>query len=341
MAEDFSARPASPQITCLQGVRGCDLMLLILGLHYGSPQGASGVSPTHEEFLEARDQKNVLVFVQQGESPDPRQTELIAEVQAWQGGYFRTSFATPDQLRDAIVQALHDYELANAAAPLDLHELIEASAELLPHSGRNRRAETGMLKLAIASGPIQRILRPAELEDTAFTRKIHQQALFGTPQLFDETRGMSSRIEGDALFLEQENGARIVVNERGSLLLSLPLERNNQPRGFSFSAIIQEDVVREVTIGLAFANWMLEAIDPSQRLTHLATAATIEASDYMSWRTQAEQDASPNSGTMSLGRGEDECLIAQATWPRAALRLEGHRMTEDVMVRLRRLWKKR
>lgn len=341
MAEDFAARPASPQITCMQGVRSSDLILLILGEHYGTVQGVSGVSPTHEEFLEAKGKKNVLVFVQQGVNHDLRQSKLIAEVQAWQGGYFRIGFTTPDQLRDAIIQALHDYQLANAAAPLDLRELAATAAALLPRTGRNRHSERAMLNVAIASGPIQRILRPAELEDTALIKKIHQQALFSTSQLFDETKGMSSDIEGDALFLEQEDGARILLNERGGLLLRLPLERNQNQRGFGFSAIIQENVVRELTTGLAFANWMLEAIDPSQRITHVATAASIEASDYMPWRTQAEQDASPNSGTMGSGRGDDERMTAQATWARAALRLEAHRLAEDIMVHLRRLWKKR
>lgn len=341
MAEDFAARPTSPQITCLQGVRSADLVLLILGEHYGNVQGESGVSPTHEEFLEAKGRKNVLVFVQQGVSPDPQQTKLIADVQAWQGGYFRIGFTTADQLKDAIIQALHDYQLANAVAPLDLPALAASAAALLPDTRRNRHSGKAMLNVAIAGGPSQRILRPAELEDPSLTKKLHQQALFSTPQLFDAEKGMSSDMEGEALVLEQEGGARILLNEHGGLLLRLPLERAQKQRDSGFSAIIEENVVRELGTALAFANWTLEAIDPSQQLAHVAVAARIEASDYMAWRTQAEQDASPNSGTMGFGGTEHDLLLAQGTWVRAALRLEAHRLAEDLMVRLRRFWKKR
>jgi hypothetical protein len=54
MAEDFGARPDSPQIICLDGVRSADLIVLILVDRYGSPQGNSNVSPTHEEYLEPK-----------------------------------------------------------------------------------------------------------------------------------------------------------------------------------------------------------------------------------------------------------------------------------------------
>lgn len=66
MAEDFGAQPNSPQIACLQGLRSADMVILVLGHRYGYPQGSSGVSPTHEEFLEAQPRKPILVFVQDG-----------------------------------------------------------------------------------------------------------------------------------------------------------------------------------------------------------------------------------------------------------------------------------
>ena len=108
-----------------------------------------------------------------------------------------------------------------------------------------------------------------------------------------------------------------------------------------FSAIIEENVSRDLITALAFASWTLEMIDSSQRFAHVAVAATIEASDYMSWRTQAEQEASPNSGTMGFGGNSDEPRVARGSWARAALRTEAHRLAEDLTVRVRRLWKKR
>ena len=48
MAEDFGARPNSPQVACLTGLRNADVVVLILGERYGAIQ-ASGLSATHEE----------------------------------------------------------------------------------------------------------------------------------------------------------------------------------------------------------------------------------------------------------------------------------------------------
>ncbi len=56
--------------------------------------------------------------------------------------------------------------------------------------------------------------------------------------------------------------------------------------------------MRELANAIAFTAWLLDHADATQRITHVAMAAKIEASDHLGWRTQAEQDASPNSGTV-------------------------------------------
>jgi hypothetical protein len=337
MAEDFGARPTSPQVACLQGVRDSDLVVLILGDRYGYVQGTSGVSPIHEEYLEARGKKPILMFVQEGVERDEQQAKFVSEAQSWQQGQYRAGFKTADELRDLITRAIHDYQLANAAGHLDTAALSEAAAELLPKARRNDYSGSPMLHVAIVGGPSQRILRPAELEATALAEGLHQQALFGEPRLFTRSKGINSGIEGAALFLEQERGARIQVDERGSLLLRLPLERseNGHRHGFGMLALIEEDIVRELGSAIAYAASTLDRIDSTQRLTHVALAACIEASDHLGWRTQAEQDASPNSGTMRMGGAQEQAPV-QVDRPRAALRFEAHALAEDLMVSLRR-----
>ena len=59
-AEDYGASPNSPQQTCLQGVRDADVVVLLLGARYGFKQ-ASGLSATHEEYREAKEQHPVCV----------------------------------------------------------------------------------------------------------------------------------------------------------------------------------------------------------------------------------------------------------------------------------------
>ena len=340
VAEDFGARPNSPQTACLQGVRSSDLVVLILGSRYGFVQGSSGVSPTHEEYLEARGSKPILMFVQEGVERDEHQAKFISEVGAWQAGHFRAGFKTADELRDLVTRAVHDYQLANAAGPLDTAALSAAASALLPKARQNSQAASPTLHVAIAGGPIQRLLRPAELEAPGLADAIHQQALFAEPRLFSKAKGVDLGIEGSALVLEQERGARIQLGEDGSLLLRLPLDRTEGGRrnGFGIFGVIQEDVMRELAAALSFAAWLLDKIDPTQRVTHVALAASIEASDHMGWRTQAEQDASPNSGTMRMASGQKP-PTSSTDRPRAALRFQSAELAEDLMVPLRRQMK--
>src|SRR5712692_4443565 len=160
-AEDFGASPASPQEVCLAGVRAADAVVLLLGGRYGRPQ-QSGLSPTHEEFREARDRCPVLVFVQQGVEREPAQQQFLDEVQGkeWGSGYHRASFTTPEQLRDAVTSALHELELRAARGGADETELLARARQLLPQRGP---AGQPTLCVAVAGGPTQSVLRPAEI----------------------------------------------------------------------------------------------------------------------------------------------------------------------------------
>jgi hypothetical protein len=299
-------------------------------------QPGSGLSATHEEFQEARERKPVLVFVQEGVQRDPQQEAFIHEIQGWQNGYLRSGFTTAEELRDAVTRALVDHQLANAAGPLDPAQLMAAAEGLLPRPRRNQSADTPTLRIAIAGGPIQQLLRPAQLDGPELSEFIQQQALFGPQRIFDKSMGTEDNIEGDTLVLQQERGAGVRLSESGHLVLRLPLEeaKDRQRAGLEFS-IIEETVMRRLTLGLGFANMLLDRVDPTQRLTHVAIAAAIDASDYMGWRTQAEQDASPNSGTMRTGNDESLAPVNLQV-PRPKLRLTAHELAEDLMVKLRR-----
>lgn len=343
MAEDFGAQPNSPQIACMRGLRSADLVVLVLGEQYGYVQGTSGVSPTHEEFLEARDTKPILAFVQEGVTRDAQQAKFVSDVQGWQQGYFRGGFKTPEELKDLVTRAIHDYQLAHATAPLDVNVLTQSAISVLPRSRNRHSIQSPILNLAIVGGPLQRILRPAALEQPKLLTDLHQRALFGDPKLFDSSKGMNSDIEGAALYLEQDGGARIQLDEQGALVLRLSLEhpgpRNHGGYSASF-ALIEEIVVRQLTAGIAYADWALELIDPTQKMTHVSLAARIDASEHLGWRTQAEDDASPNSGTMGFGGGEERPPVA-VDRPRAALRFDTASLAEDLMVPLRRQRKSR
>ena len=91
-AEDFNATSASPQATCLAGVRWADAVVLLLGRRYGDVQ-SSGLSATHEEYREARNRCDVLAFIQTGIEREAKQDAFVKEVQDYTQGIFTRGFA--------------------------------------------------------------------------------------------------------------------------------------------------------------------------------------------------------------------------------------------------------
>lgn len=339
MAEDFGAQPHSPQIACLQGLRGSDAVVLVLGERYGVVPHGSTISATHQEYREARGTKPVIAFVQEGVTAEPEQVAFIDEVQAWEGGLFRGAFSTPDELHDGVIRALHDFTLTNAVGPIDEQEMIARATALLPPEHRNHAA-SAFLDVAVAGGPLQRILRPAELEAATLAEHIQQSALFGEHRLMDRTQGSETRLIESDLVVRQDGGASIRLTEQGAIAIRTPLDEPlSTRRGMGgmggMMVIVEEDVQQRLATALAFAAAVLERVDPTQRLTRLAISARIAGAEYRAWRTRAENAASPNS--VQIGHtGDRERAPVVLTVSRAALRLDRTHLVEDVLVPLRR-----
>jgi hypothetical protein len=336
MAEDFGAQPNSSQIACLQGVRSADVVVLVLGPDYGFVPPGSTISATHQEYREARETRPILAFIQQGIDPQPEQKAFIDEVQAWEGGLFRSGFSDAANLQDGITRALHDYTLANAVGPVDQDQLIAQAVAMIPPDRRNNSSST-TLDIAIVGGPTQRILRPMQMEDAALGEHMEQSALYGDNRLFDRTKGSAVQLDGSDLVVSQERGASIRLTEQGAMLFRLSLEDTVSPNrmgGFGGLMIIEEVVRERLGAALGYAAATIERIDPTQRLTHLGVACHITGAEYRAWRTRAQQAAS--GGSMQIGMGQEERRPITMAIRRAALRLDRTPLIEDILVPLRR-----
>lgn len=105
--------PSSPGPSrgeCLREIEDSDVLVLLLGSRYGTPE-ESGKSPTHEEFDHARSVgKPILVFVEDVDDRDVAQSDFLAEISGWDDGYFRVKYSTPIGLSTEIVKALRSLE---------------------------------------------------------------------------------------------------------------------------------------------------------------------------------------------------------------------------------------
>lgn len=337
MAEDFGAQPTSPQIACLQGLRQSAAVVLILGAGYGTKQG-SGLSATHEEYREAKDRRPVFAFVQDGVTRDADQTAFVGELQGWDSGLFRGGFSSSEQLQAQITRRLHEWEIATMAGPVDEQELLRRALSLIPDEQRGYHRSGRSLMLAIASAPRQPILRPSELERQAFHDELLQAVLFGPQRLFTPSKPTTATVENHTLVITHDEGlGSVELDDEGNLMLQLPI-----PSAIHGMVVIEEHVMSLLTDGLHYAVWLLDRIDPTQRLTHVALAATLSGRDTVVWRTQREQDASPNSYSMGMGRNEHRPVhLAPAHRPRPALTHNADQLVEDLVTLLRREWQSR
>lgn len=332
-AEDFAATSSTPQQACLAGVRASDVVVLLVVDRYGAVQ-ESGLSATHEEYLEARETKPVLVFVQSGVDRDDRQQQFLDEVQAWTTGHFRAGFDSVDGLRSAVTRALHELELARSTGPVDEEEMVARARDMLG-IGRSGRGEARLV-LAVACGPYQQVIRPADIEATELSRALQQEAMFGSHAVLDPESATSVVVRGSALHLEQERGA-VLVDESGALRIVQPARPVDGRTGAVIPALIEEEIVDGLRRALRFAGWTLARVDPVERLTDVVPIVALADAGYMPWRTRAEQQASPGTATMGMGdNAEEPVMLTPSRRHRQALIHDADRIAEDLMALLRR-----
>ena len=333
MAENFRAKPQTPQIACLDELRQSGLVLLLLGADYGAKQKMS-LSATHEEYRDAKGSRPVMAFVRSDITPDPDQEAFIKEVQGWEAGLFRGRFSTPQDLRGAIIRAIHTWQLSNVTGPLDARALSTAAMDAVRTEQDEYRHDGPSLILAVATGPVQAVLRPSDIEKPSLSQDLLKEALFGHFPIFSPADGNESDVEDHHLVIQQANGVRMVqLDAEGNLLFRLMLKGDGGP-----SAIIKEILEQQVVNTLKYAAAVLERIDPTQKLTHIALAASLAGANSIVIRTQAEHNASPNSYQFG-GWGQDKngpIHLQPAHRPRAALNHEAEALAEDLVTLLRR-----
>jgi hypothetical protein len=338
-AEDFGALPHTPQVACLDGVRRSAAVVLILGARYGAKQ-VSGLSATHEEYREARERCPVLAFVQNDIEPEPDQAAFIREVQGWKSGLLRVGFTDPADLQAKVTQALHRMELATATAPFDAGEVLaRAIGSFPPDRGRNHYGGA-LLSVAVAGGPSQAVLRPSRMEDPTLAEDLEREALFGPARVFARGEGTSVSVIEGKLVLEQDGrGSRaLILDAQGGILIHQPVE-NERDGSHGMSVILVETVQERLAASLRYSAWLLDLLDPTQRLSHVALATRIIGGFAM--RTRSEHASNPNSIQMS-GFGRDERPAVHLTpphVPRPALIHQADQIVEDLTTLLRRQWR--
>lgn len=332
-AEDFGATASSPQQACLDGVRKADMTVLLLGKRYGAKQ-RSGLSATHEEYREARERHSVLAFVQQNVDPEAAQTEFIQEVQGWETGHLTTDFTTKDELRSAVTRGLHDYAVSTASGSVNEQDLLALAEEGVEESDNSSFFSVGRdpeVVLSLATGPRQEVVRPSVLEADSFARQLQQEALFGTHSLFAVEAGALTELREDWLVLSQER-ASVNLNSTGDVVIRQAAVAADSGV-FESPALIEEDITSHLTRALQFSAAILDRIDSTKRVAHIAIVAALTGVRYRTWRTRVR---SPRSGDIEVSQNGAVVHLNPGVRPRTAIGQLADELAQDLTVLLRR-----
>ena len=332
-SEDYSASPASPQQTCLQGVRDADVTIVLLGERYGEVQ-SSGMSATHEEYLEARSHKTAIVLMQSGVTFEPRQAKLVADIRTWTGGLVET-FDSPEQLRDLVIRVLRDFELLRTESRVDDNVLLARAKEMIPSTGSG---STAAIAVAVVPGPANQLIRPAELD--VFGDEIRREALTGPAAILDPALGTELSVREQVMVRQPRSITSVAVDAAGAFVAMQPVLA---PRsiGSGVIAVIEEDVQGQIERALHLADRILDYADKLHRSSDLVLIAGLVGGSMWPWRTRAEHQANPNVAAMGLGASTlgTGTVYAHLTPPRIPRGELAHRRSQiaaDLTALLRR-----
>jgi CheY-like chemotaxis protein/translation elongation factor EF-1beta len=114
LAEDWAARPEPPAQIWQRAARECDIFVLLLGQEYGTPSPETGISPTEDEYNQARAAgKPILVFKKKvsDQHCDPGLIAFLVRLYDQSTGHVVRSFKTPVQLRAEVQRAIREIKI--------------------------------------------------------------------------------------------------------------------------------------------------------------------------------------------------------------------------------------
>ena len=355
-AEDFNASPVSPRLACLQEVQNSDAMILMIGERYGDKQ-QSGLSATHEEYREARRMRMpVIVMVQQNVSREDPQEAFLREVRGWEGGHYTGSFESPNELRTSTIRSLHELGIQQVQGPPDADEIMSRAFKELSQEQNlrlynriqqrtwpqnqqqyfQRMSPQGpAIALVLSCGPLINILRPAQIESPDLQNRLREMILQGPRPLFSIDNGAQIHVEGGKLNIVQE-GRFARLDEYGTLTYVAVL-----PQSYFLSIIIEEDVKEETGRFIEFSRCALDYIDDSNRLSHSGIASSLLNATYSDWKTRAQYQQNPNMSAVPLAMSPQQMQpisLSPPTVRRSELAAQREELTEDLIIRLRRIF---
>lgn len=274
MAETGGAAPASSRDALLGLVERADVLLLIIGARYGEA-GASGRSPTEDEFDHARALgKDILVLV--CDSPrEPAADAFLSRVQGnWDEGFYAPRFTEPGQVVGLTVRSLRELaerRTGGAAGP----DAQARAAELAAGTRREGYGSGSRLRVALVPAGAPLLLDPVRLDDAALIDRL--AGSLRSAGLVTQAEGIEQAVLSDGITMRSTGGrawlaTQAAIANDGAVVAEVDVAAD----GMLGSSQVDHERVNEAVLGTGrFSQAVWREIDDRGRVRQVAAAVAI------------------------------------------------------------------
>lgn len=315
--EDFPALAASSRNACLDAVASCDYLLCIIGAR-GGWMTPSGKLVVEEEFEEAQRRKHpIFAFVQEGVSRDDDAARLVVRLSDYISGSFRKTFRSPHELRDAVQKAL-EIVFVNK----NPRSMSRPASNYFTSPYRVR--DQAMLRFVLAPERKEEVVDPVKLASDDFRDRVLELAHSKTVRLFNYQQPKTTKLEADALRIEQDaNNARhddgqhvlLQVRESGDLIIDASVtgrrDVENYPALASYIVSV-EDIEAALRQCFSFSAVLYGEIDRFQRQHTFLYNAALSGLGYR----QLERNPEPRRSFGMSMRDQHAVFVAHEDYRR-------------------------
>lgn len=303
MAELSGATAGSAQRALLDDVARADVYLLILGERYGTA-GASGLSPTEEEFEEAKRRRKPILVMRQDVDMEPRQHKLLERAGGnWEEGQKWETFTDEHDLALKVVRALT--RLQRMGNVRELAPLAQQRAAALAHgehqlgfSGYGSRARVALVPLIDVT-----LLDEVALDDSGLPDRLAELAR--SSRLVPQTLGIEQKVSRSGVALtaaterRSDNIVAIEVGNDGAILVEAGVGGDDPSFGTSRVDPERLETLIAATADYAVAVWReVDARNDVQQVA--ATIGIPNASGKVFGRPARQSSSFSFGGSTSL-----------------------------------------
>lgn len=305
MAEGTGASPDPSKRTLLDRVAEADVFLLLIGPRYGQ-RGASGFSPTEDEFNEARRlTKPILVLIQEGER-DAEQEEFIQRVRGtWEEGHFAPTFRDASDVGLLAVRSLSQMAASATAQTVTL-PMAEQRAMELAEDDRRDRGGGSSSKARVVFVPLVRaeLLDAVALDTPGLVEQVASAAR--ASGLITHAMGLTNDVRVDGIRMmgndpQAWGEANLFVGADGAVVGEGDVAGTGS---FSSMQVVEERLVEVVERSSQFAEGVWRIIDAQQEVRQVCVTVAIPDASNKVFTT------APVGNSMSMSMSLGPVVIA-------------------------------